>query len=212
MAADGREELERSIRRACEQGDIGGASAIAIRGYGGEIFGFLLAFHRSEQDASEVFSTFTERVWRGLSRFSWECSFRTWAYTIARNSSKTHKNAARRRAATQVPLPEGSALSVVADAVRRETLSYLKTAKKSRIARLRESLSPEDRMLLSLRVDKEMAWNDLARVLADEDEPLDDEELKKAAARLRKRFQVIKEKLYDMGRREGVIEGDRYKR
>jgi RNA polymerase sigma-70 factor (ECF subfamily) len=211
MAAEGREELERGIRRTCEQGDIAGAAAIAIRGYGGEIFGFLLAFHRSEQDASDVFSVFTERVWRGLGKFSWECSFRTWAYTIARNASRTHRNAVRRRAAAQIPLPEGSALSVIAEAVRSETLSYLKTAKKSRIARLRESLPAEDRMLLSLRVDRELAWTDLARVLSDDDEP-DEEELKKVAARLRKRFQVIKEKLFEMGRREGVIEGDKYRR
>ena len=29
------------------------------------------------------------------------------------------------------------------------------------------------------------------------------------AARLRKRFQLLKEKLYEMGRREGLIGGDR---
>ncbi len=34
------------------------------------------------------------------------------------------------------------------------------------------------------------------------------EEKKRAAARLRKRFQHVKEKLYEMGRREGLVGQD----
>jgi len=56
-------------------------------------------------------------------------------------------------------------------------------------------------MLLVLRVDKGLAWNDLARVMYAEDGPLlDDEGLKREAARLRKRFQHVKERLLELKR------------
>lgn len=54
-------------------------------------------------------------------------------------------------------------------------------------------------MLLVLRVDKDLAWNELARVMHPEEaEPLDEEGLKREAARLRKRFQHVKERLLEL--------------
>jgi RNA polymerase sigma-70 factor (ECF subfamily) len=210
MLPERREELEREIRTHWERGELQSAAAAAIRGYGPEIFGFLVAFHRHKEDANEVFGAFTERLWRGLPGFEWHCSFRTWAYTIARNTSLTYGREARRRAEMQAPLPDGSQLSALEQPQRSDTASYLKTQRRSRIAALRESLPREDQELLVLRVDRQLAWNDLARVLlhTDEGHALTDEVLKREAARLRKRFQVIKAQLYELGRKEGLISGD----
>lgn len=207
MQPEQREQLEGEIRTHWEGGDLQGAAAAAVRGYGPEIFGFLVAFHRQKEDASEVFAAFTERLWLGLPRFEWHCSFRTWAYAIARNTSLTYRRAARRRAQLYAPLPEGSQLSALEQAPRSDTASYLKTQRKTRIAALRESLPREDQELLVLRVDRQLPWNDLARVLlhGDDTSPLTDEVLRREAARLRKRFQMLKEQLYELGRREGLI-------
>jgi RNA polymerase sigma-70 factor (ECF subfamily) len=205
MDSGEREQLERDIRHSFEQGDLQGAASAAIRGYGPEIFGLLAALHRREADASEVFSRFAENLWRGLPSFGWHCSFRTWAYTVARNASTSYRRQARRRAEVHVPLPEGSELSAIQQDVRSETLSYLRTQRKTRVLALREALSPEDQTLLVLRVDKRLPWNDLARVMHGEEGELADEVVKKEAARLRKRFQLIKEKLYELGRREGLV-------
>jgi RNA polymerase sigma-70 factor (ECF subfamily) len=209
MQPEQREELEREIRRCWDQGELQQAADAALRGYGPEIFGFLVAFHRHKDDANEVFAAFTERLWRGLAAFEWHCSFRTWAYAIARNVSFTHRRQARRRAEMHVPLPDGSQLSALEQPLRSNTASYLQTQRKSRVTALRESLAAEDQELLVLRVDRRLAWNDLARVLlhAEDAPPLGDEVLKREAARLRKRFQVIKEQLYEMGRREGLVDG-----
>jgi RNA polymerase sigma-70 factor (ECF subfamily) len=60
----------------------------------------------------------------------------------------------------------------------------------------------------------ELAWIDLARILYEGETPLDDETLKREAARLRKRFQLVKEKIYEMARKEGLVgpeKGDRTK-
>ncbi len=193
-----REELEHKIRERWDLHDLAGATEIALRGYGSEIYGFLVAFHHDEEDASEVWSRVTERLWKGFDRFAWQSSFRTWIYAIARNTSIRFRQEKRRRAHQDAPLPDGSQLDVAAR-LRTATASYLRTSHKERFAAFRESLPEDDRMLLVLRVDKQLGWNDLARVMhADAGEPLDDEGLKRESARLRKRFQLVKERLLEM--------------
>lgn len=51
---------------------------------------------------------------------------------------------------------------------------------------------PEDRMLLVLRLDREMSWTEVARVLTDD---AADADVSREAARLRKRFERVKAKL-----------------
>jgi RNA polymerase sigma-70 factor (ECF subfamily) len=207
MQPEQREQLEREIRGFWDRGELQSAASVAIHGYGPEIFGFLVAFHRHKDDANEAYAAFTERLWRGLPEFGWQCSFRTWAYAIARNTSLTYRRQARRRAEMYGPMPDGSQLSLLEQPERSDTASYLKTQRKSRIAALRESLSCEDQELLVLRVDRRLAWNDLARVLLHPEDgaTIPDAAIKREAARLRKRFQTLKEQLHELGRREGLI-------
>lgn len=198
-------EVEREIRRRFDLGDLGGAATVALRHYGPELFGFLIAFHRDETTASEVFSEMTERIWKGLPGFHWASSFRTWAYMVARRTALTHQRDARRRGRREQALPEGSALSRVAEEVRSATLTHLKTETKTKAAALRESLPREDQELLILRIDKKLAWNELAQVLHEGEGELDEAAMKREAARLRKRFQLAKEKLFALARREGLV-------
>ncbi len=209
MDAAQRDALERDIRRRWDAADHNGAATIALRGYGPELYGFLIAFHRSESDAAEVFAITSERLWRGLPSFEWGSSFRTWAYTIARNSSLKHRRDEKRRRARQVALPEGSDLAAIAAEVRSVTRSYLRTEARTRVAELRDGLPPEDRELLVLRVDKGLSFKELAQVFREEDAPpLDTAGIQKEAARLRKRFQLVKQRLLDAGRRQGLVQRD----
>jgi RNA polymerase sigma-70 factor (ECF subfamily) len=204
------EELEQEIRRRTEVRDFAGATTAALEGYGPEIMGFLHAMHSREEAAADAFSIFAEALWRGLPGFDWECSFRTWAYAIARKSSLHYRRDEGRRERKQTPLEELSAISAVVMQVRTATPSYLRTERQSRLAALRDALPPDDRALLILRIDRKLAWNDLARAMhEDEAAPLAEEHLKRESARLRKRFQLIKEKLLELGRREGLIGTDK---
>jgi len=153
-----------------------------------------------------VFSLFTEGVWRGIGDFDWGCSFRAWAFAVARRASLYHRRGEGRRARRQVPLEGCPAVSAIEEQVRTQTFSYLRTERRNRFAELRDALPPDDRALLLLRVDQGLAWNDIARAMhEDEGEALSGEALKKEAARLRKRFQLVKEKLLETGRREGLV-------
>lgn len=209
MDAERKREIDAEVRRRIEADDISGATSVALRAYGPEIFEFVAALHRNDADASEVFSLFAEKFWRNLKSFRWDASLRTWAYTVARNVSHDYRRAEKRRAARIVPLPDGSMLSAIEAEVRTATQSYLRTERRDRFAELRARLPAEEQELLMLRVDRQLAWDDLAVVLHGEGHPpLEGEEKKRVAARLRKRFQHVKEKLYEMGRREGLLEKD----
>lgn len=201
-----RDALEAEVRRRFEQGDLEGAATLAMQGYGPEIFTFLAACHRDRDDADEVFSLFAEALWRSLSGFGWQSSLRTWAYAVARRTSLRYRRDAHRRNQRQQPLP-ASAASAIAAQVRSATSPLLRSETRNRIAELRASMPPEDQELLVLRVDRQMSWLDLAQVLHGEDEqPLEGEALKREAARLRKRFQLVKDQLREMARREGLLD------
>lgn len=203
-----RETLERDIRHCLDQGDHAGAATLALRGYGPELYGFLLAFHRDEHDCAEVFSRFCEHLWRDLPGFRGESSFRTWAYCLARHASLNYRRDDRRRQRRYQPLPAASDLPALVAEVRSRTVSYLRTERRSRFQALRESLPAEDQALLVLRVDRELSWNELAMVLHDGPEPLAGAELTRAAARLRKRFQLLKARLLELGRQAGAVGHD----
>jgi RNA polymerase sigma-70 factor, ECF subfamily len=200
-----REKLEGHVRDLCSKGDVAGAATAVVQGYGPELFGFLAATHRDPVDAGDAFSETTEAVWRGLASFGWESSVRTWAYAIARNVSRTRRRNAARRGRHVVN--GGDALfEGVVQKVRTETSAFLRTATKTRLQALREALPEEDQALLVLRVNRSLPWNDLARILAESEgaEPLDEAGLVREAARLRKRFQLVKDKLRELAAREGL--------
>jgi RNA polymerase sigma-70 factor (ECF subfamily) len=199
MDADRRQELEREVRQRCQAGDLNGATALALKAYGPELYGFLCALERDEALAGDAFSQLGEDVWRGLASFKWDCSLRTWMYTLARNAShRLHRN----RAPAQVPLSQAPELAALAEEVRTRTRTFMRSEVKDRFAEIRATLAPEDQALLVLRVDRQLEWVDLARVLSGKE---GDEELKRESARLRKRFQLLKEKLIELGRRAGLV-------
>jgi RNA polymerase sigma-70 factor (ECF subfamily) len=202
-----RSRLEAEVRSLCAGADYDAAATAAVRGYGPELLGFLMGVHPSEIDASDAFAELCEVLWRKLPGFAWESTLRTWAYGIAKNVSRALRRQAGRRARRENPVGE-SALDDVVRAVRTETLTYLRTHQKTRLLALRDALPEEDRMLLILRVDRRLEWNDLVRVLGDADDgaPLDEGFVKREAARLRKRFQILKERLREAAKREGLID------
>jgi RNA polymerase sigma-70 factor (ECF subfamily) len=191
---DSAEEL---IREHCGRGDHGKAATLSIEHYGPEVLGFLIASLRHREDAEDVFSQTSEDLLRGLPSFEWRASLRTWIYRLARNATARHLRSPARRAARRIPLSE---ISEVMDRVRTETLLHMKTVAKDALARVRDSLEPEDRMLLVLRVDRRLEWAEVARVLSETE--LDEAGVTRESAKLRKRFQTLKDELTEKMQRE----------
>ena len=74
------------------------------------------------------------------------------------------------------------------------------------LAAIRAALDDDERALLVLRVDRQMSWNDVARVMASDDDGDSDGQLAKVAARLRKRFQSVKETIRKRAIATGLIQ------
>jgi RNA polymerase sigma-70 factor, ECF subfamily len=200
-------DREAVIHTLCDQQAWSQAATAALQLYGREVCGFLVALHRDPDDADEVFSVWSEKLWRGLPGFGWRSSFRTWLYTLARHASIDYRRGELRRQRQASPLSEVGEFSALAQQVRTDTRSFLRTEGRDRFAELRRSLAAEDQELLILRVDRGLSWDDLARVTLGQDEPAAPE-LKRESQRLRKRFQLLKERLLEMGKREGLVGDD----
>lgn len=200
------ESVEERALGALDEGNYESATTLLLRQFGHEVFRFLSVAHRDEDDASDVFSAFAEALWTAIPTFERRSSLRTWMYAIARRTSLRHRRDARRRR-NRFELRSDSALFDLELEIRTATLSFLRTERKTRLSALRASLPIEDQMLLVLRVDRRLSWSDLALVLheGEDDQRLSSDELKREAARLRKRFQLLKDRLREQGRREGLV-------
>jgi RNA polymerase sigma-70 factor (ECF subfamily) len=193
-------DLEQQIRHRFDAGDLRGACTVAIDGYGSELLSYLIAIMRDDSAASEAFSATCEAIWRELHNFEWRSSFRTWAYVLARHSASRSFRSPHRRPDHAIPLSQIPEVSAIIERVRTQTQPWLRTEVKDGVARLREKLSPDEQTLLILRVDRQMSWQDVARVL----EPENADE-GNATARIRKRFQRVKEKLRELAQSEQLI-------
>jgi len=203
--SDKRAEAELRIREACDEGEHDAAATDAIETFGPEILGFLKARLRDETAAGDAFAIFCEDLWRGLAGFEWRCSLRVWAYTLARHAANRYGKLAHRQPGKNVPLSQIGSASKVIEQVRTATLAFLRTEVKSRMRHLREQLPLEDQTVLILRIDKQLSWRELAEVMAYDGEAPAEAELDKEAGRLRKRFQLAKERLRKLAIEEGLL-------
>ena len=199
-------ESEHDLRRAWEDGDLPAVTTLAIERYGPEILGVLAVQLRSTADAADAFSLFAEDLWRGLPGFQWRCSLRAWAHRIARNAAVRWATAGARSPERNIPMEQAGVFEL-AEQVRSTTLVHLRTDVKSEVRRLREELPQAEQMLLILRVDRDLEWHEIASALAEQD--LAEDELKREAARLRKRFQLVTEKLRGLARERGILDRGR---
>lgn len=180
---------EESIRAAFDAGDHREAMDRAVRRYGPELLGYMISVLRSEDWARDVFAKLLEDLWKGFETFEWRSSFRTWAYQAARNA--VVKARTRDRRPMRLDTEDQAALQAPQKST---TLPHLRTENKEWLARLRAELDPDEQTLLTLRVDRKMAWNDVALVLLGDEAH---EDLERASATVRKRFDRLKKRLRD---------------
>jgi RNA polymerase sigma-70 factor (ECF subfamily) len=191
-------ELEAHIRsRAFDR-----AATHALETYGAELYGFLVTLAGGESDATEIYAQVCEDLWNGLPNFGRRCSVRTWLYVLARHAAARYRRSPwnhRTRRTDDSRLDEFVARS------RTQTQPWLCTDVKDRFSALRQSLDADDRALLVLRVDRALPWQEVARVMLDEDKP-GEETLSREVDRLTKRFQLLKDDLRRRAREAGLVD------
>jgi RNA polymerase sigma-70 factor (ECF subfamily) len=202
MMGTDREVAEQEIRELCRSGDTGRAVERTLQLYGMEIMRLMASMLHNPELAKDAFSVFCESLLKGLPTFRWESSLRTWSYRLARNAAYqlSHAPSARETPVSSSAIPEEPQHH------RSDTRPWQRTSVKERFRALRESLEPEGRMLLLLRVDQRLAWNEVARIMWDSDETPSSAALSRKATALRQQFQRIKNHLREMALQQGLIE------
>jgi RNA polymerase sigma-70 factor (ECF subfamily) len=187
---------ERAIRALCEAGSYGEATTAALQRYGVELLGFLRAVASDHDVAADAFGELGEDVWKGLPRFRWESSLRSWLYSLARNALAQLRRDPRRRRDRNLPLSVAPEMAAVVRTITRE---IQRTEVKDEFRVLREQLDPEEHELLLLRLDRGLAWKDIARILGGTGD------LDARAAALRKRFERARQRLKKLAIEHGLI-------
>jgi RNA polymerase sigma-70 factor, ECF subfamily len=187
--------VEARVQELLTVGDLRGAATSAIQGYGPKVLGYLRSILRDDNDAADAFSNFAEDLWRGIGGYRGEASFKTWAYKLAWCAAMHVRSDTYRRLGRRLETGEASGLaadvrtkSVVRDEMQRRGLD-----------RLRATLTPEEQTLLFLRLDQQLAWNEVAEVLSGVGEPVE-------PATVRKRYERLKADLARLVREQGLSE------
>lgn len=178
-----------AMRALLADGDVTAVTESAIRRYGGELLSWL---HDTlpDDDAEEAFAVFALELWKSLSRFDGRCAVRTWCYMLVRQAAwrvRTRPERRREVLVTHIPSVAHAVTQIVSTSRARAA------AERDLYAELRRGLDEDDQLLLVLRVDRDLAWRDIAQVLLGEDAAYED--LARHAAQLRKRFERIKTRL-----------------
>jgi RNA polymerase sigma-70 factor (ECF subfamily) len=204
---DATDPLDERLRVAWNAGDHLATATMWIEALGPEIRSFLGALPIPGVEPDDVFAHFCEQLWLSLPRLRWECSARTWSYLLARASWQRVLSRAKRQAST--PLSEAPEVAQFVEAARTSTAAYRRTDVKSKFRELRNQLSDDDRIVLILRVDRGLDWNEAAQVMAG-DAAMSAADLTRASARLRKQFERIKLRIRALAEARGLLreEGD----
>jgi RNA polymerase sigma-70 factor (ECF subfamily) len=167
----------------------------AIQELGPQILGYLAAVLRDTSRAREVFSVFSEDLWLGIRTYRGDSSFRAWAYRVARNAALRSLRDPFQRRGRRLETEEQSALAA---AVRSATKPFERSSVDDKLSRLRAALTPDERALLVLRVDRDLSWSEIATALTTGRRAPDE-------AALRKRFERLKVKLRKLAQAEGML-------
>jgi len=182
MDPEAREALEARIGEALDAGRLADAAHATIEGYGPEILGYLMAMQRDESDARDVFGQFSEDLWKSMATFKRASSMRTWSYKLAHSAFVRFARDPYRRRGRRLETAEYSQL------VERVTSQLSRERVNAKLEAARAELGADDQALVILRVDRKLAWNDIADVMAAAGDAGD-------VAALRKRFERIKQRL-----------------
>ena len=197
-------DFDAVVQALVASGDLDGAATKTLEHYGPELYGFLRAIARGDEDlASDAFAIASEQLWRSLPRFRWEASLRTWAYQLFRHALYQLRKDPRRRAERNLPLSIASSLEHIHRSV---TAPYQRTEVKEGLRALREALDPLDHEILVLRLDRAMSWKDIARALGEGEDA--EATVDQRAATYRKRFERAKTQLRELAVKHGLIPGD----
>jgi RNA polymerase sigma-70 factor, ECF subfamily len=169
----------------CERASFAHATSLILDEYGSELRAFLSSRTSNRMSMEEVYSVFSEDVWRGLPNFRFEGRVRSWIYAVARNALARHRKRKQRWHSRHVAA-EPDEYHAAERASLPTQLDHC-----AELQPLLSELPADDRQLLEQRLVRAMPWREIARSRGKTSEA----ELARESARLRKRYQLVVQSL-----------------
>lgn len=167
--------------------DFAAAATEAMRSLGPPVLRYMRFVLREDAAAADAFSQWAENLWRGLPSFRGHCALRTWALRLAHNVALNQRDEHWRRRVRRLTTGEASRLAAE---IRTTTAVRLERQRRALDA-LRDALTTEERALLTLRIDQELSWGEIADVLSSQGRTVDPDALMKRFERLKARLSVL---------------------
>jgi RNA polymerase sigma-70 factor (ECF subfamily) len=155
------QKFENEVGACLREGDIEGAAARVIQGCGPCIRGYLRVCLGEDRLVRDAFSAFSEAVWQRIRRYRGEPRLMIWAHRLAYVAAKERRETSRLRkpAGTRKSRPASRNFS----RTRAATLEPIGAAEDAEL--MRRELTLEEQTLLTLRIDRQLDWEDIAWVL-----------------------------------------------
>jgi RNA polymerase sigma-70 factor, ECF subfamily len=187
--------FEAQLDEALDADDIDAATTLVIEALGPQILAYLRSVMRAPDEAEDVFAVFAENVWKGLPTWRRQSSVRTWAYRVAWNAASHLLRDPYRRRRQRLPSTLASRVAQAVVSSARQSMEREANA----LDEIRATLAPEEQSLLTLRVDRDLSWREVAEIMAEPGMPPAD------PATLRKRYERLRQKVARLARERGLL-------
>ena len=182
---------DEKVRQLLQQGDINTAVEWLLDAHAAAILSVLRSVLVDRSRCEDAFQDCALKVFDALPSFRWESKLSTWLYRIARNTAHDHATEPFLRRGRRLTTLEQEAL--LDSCTHTVTKEWLKTEIKAELWEKISKLKNEDRLLFSLRLGQGLSWREIAEI--ELGTRSNDQELRRHAAKLRKRFERIKSRL-----------------
>jgi len=202
--------IEDEVRAALALGtaaDLERGVELAMAHYGQRLCAFVLNLAKDPAVAADVQQDLWLSVFLHAPKFRWESSFKGWLYLLARRAAIKAAQKGQARGRSGVPLSQAAESKLRAH-MATSIAAWQKDDFKQRFRELRKQLPEKDQSLLVMRSDQELPFRDIVHALAEDDETLSDADVKTREATLMKRFQRVKQRLYQLALAEGLLPPD----
>ncbi|OGD30131.1 hypothetical protein A2833_00855 [Candidatus Azambacteria bacterium RIFCSPHIGHO2_01_FULL_44_55] len=142
---------------------------LLIRGYLKPIYSFTYRYVGNAQDAEDVTQEVFVKVWKHLEKFDQSKSFKTWIFSIAKNTAIDFLKKKKVIPFSDFDTEDGG--NIIADTFADTAKSLQEIFERKETAQILESamaeLSPKYRMILSLRCNSDFNFKEIAETLGE---------------------------------------------
>ena len=195
------DELDTQVARHLANGAWNEAVELVVTKLGPKLRAFVAAAMGDAAQADDVWSDVLLDLYRGIGTWGGRASLEAWCWRIVRNACHRAWQARQREGRRRGLLARFASRPSFLFGRREDTPPWKTTPVRNLVQRLRDELPSDDRLLLLLRIERRLSWDEVAEAFRG---PGDKTASARQTAALRKRFERIVARLARRARDEGV--------